>query len=252
MLVDEKDIGSGVRMLTLNRPPANAIGREFLAALFDACRGAREDANVRAVIVTGAGKFFSGGLDLKEAASGNSRVGNLAGSPDDGIFALWTLPKPTVAMVNGHAIAGGVIITLACDFRITCTGSHRLGLNEVAIGMGFPRGAYEIARLALTNAQLRWTLLEAGTFNVKRAKELGIVDEIVEPAQLEARCVELAKRLAANGQLAYAHTKRRLQEHAVGGVLGQQPEEARELGEIGRSDESRALLASQVQSIGKR
>jgi enoyl-CoA hydratase/carnithine racemase len=252
MLVDEKDLGSGVRMLTLNRPPANAIGREFLEALFDACRGARDDASVRAVVVTGAGKFFSGGLDLKEASSGIRRVGNLAGSPDDGIFALWTLPKPTVAMVNGHAIAGGVIIALACDFRITCNGGHRLGLNEVAIGMGFPRGAYEIARLALTNEQLRWTLLGARTFDVKRARELGIIDEIVEPAQLEARCVELAQGLAANGQLAYAHTKRRLQERAVARVLGQKAEEARELGEIGRSDESRALLASQVQSLGKR
>jgi len=251
MLVEARDIGDGVRMLTLNRPPANAISREFLEALRDQANAARDDDRVRAVIVTGSAKFFSGGLDVKEAASGQSRVGNLAGSADDGIYALWTLPKPTVAMVNGHAIAGGVIIALACDFRVTQTGNHRFGLNEVAIGLAFPRGAFEIARLALANRQLRWTLLEAGTFDANRALELGIVDEIAAPANLQARCVELATRLGANGRLAYAHTKRRIQAEAVARALEQKPEEAREVAEIGQSEESRALLAAQVRSISK-
>lgn len=251
MLVEANDLGDGVRMLTLNRPPANAISREFLDALRDQANAARDDDNVRAVIVTGSGKFFSGGLDVKEAASGQSRVGNLAGSTEDGIYALWTLPKPTVAMINGHAIAGGVIIALACDFRITQTASHRFGLNEVAIGLAFPRGAFEIARLALTNRQLRWTLLEAALFDANRALELGIVDEIVAPAELQPRCVELAKRLGANGHLAYAHTKRRIQAEAVARSLEQRPEEAREVAAIGDSEESRALLSAQVRSISK-
>jgi Enoyl-CoA hydratase/isomerase len=140
MLVESRDLGDGVRILRLNRPPANAINAEFLGALGAQCKAARDDENVRAVIVAGNGKFFSGGLDLKETASGANRVGNLAGSQDDGLFMLWTLPKPTVAMVNGHAIAGGVIIALACDFRIAQSGNHRFGLNEVAIGLAF-RGA---------------------------------------------------------------------------------------------------------------
>src|SRR5262249_2548287 len=109
MLVESRDVGDGIRILMLNRPPANAINAEFLAALGAQCKAAREDDDVRAVIVRGNGKFFSGGLDLKEASSGVNRVGNLAGSRDDGLFTLWTLPKPTVAMVDGHAIAGGVI-----------------------------------------------------------------------------------------------------------------------------------------------
>jgi enoyl-CoA hydratase len=251
MLVEAKDLGDGVRVLTLNRPPANAISREFLNALRDQANAARDDDGVRAVIVTGAGKFFSGGLDVKEAAGGQSRVGNLVGSTDDGIFALWTLPKPTVAMVNGHAIAGGVIIALACDFRITQSGSHRFGLNEVAIGLAFPRGAFEVARLALDNRQLRWTMLEAGLFDAERALELGIVDEIVAPADLQRRCIEMAKRLGANGRLAYAHTKRRIQAEAVARTLEQKPEEAREVGAIGQSEESRSLLEAQVRSISR-
>jgi enoyl-CoA hydratase len=251
MLVESRDIGDGIRILMLNRPPANAINAEFLSALGAQCNAAREDENVRAVIIQGGGRFFSGGLDLKEASSGSSRVGNLAGSRDDGLFMLWTLPKPTVAMVNGHAIAGGVIIALACDFRITQVGSHRFGLNEVAIGLAFPRGAFEIARLALDNRQLRWTMLEAGLFDGRRALELAIVDEIVEPAQLESRCIETAKRLGANGRLAYAHTKQRLQAEAVGRVLSQDVEDAGDVARITQSEETRALIAAQVAALAR-
>jgi enoyl-CoA hydratase len=249
MLVESRDAGDGVRILMLNRPPANAISADFLHSLGEQCETARDDDSVRAVIVAGNGRFFSGGLDLKEASSGSNRVGNLAGSKEDGLFTLWTLPKPTVAMVNGHAIAGGVIIAMACDIRITQAGGHRFGLNEVAIGLGFPRGAFEIARLALTNQQLRWAMLEAGLFDGNRASELGIVDEIVEPARLEGRCVELAKRLGANGRRAYANTKLKIQAEAVARVLNQDPQEAREVAEIGQSEESRALIAAQVQAF---
>ena len=252
MLVESHDVGDGVRLLTLNRPPANAISAEFLQVLGEQCRAARDDRDVRAVIVAGNGKFFSGGLDLKEAAAGNSRVGNLAGSQDDGLFMLWTLPKPTVAMINGHAIAGGVIIALACDFRIGQMSGDRFGLNEVAIGLAFPRGAFEIAKLAMTNQQLRWALLEAGLFDVDRASVLGIVDEIVEPARLESRCVELAKRLGANGRLAYAHTKQSIQSEAVACVLNQGVAERHEIARIQDSEETRALIAAQVRALGRR
>lgn len=251
MLVEASDLGGGVRMLTMNRPPANAISKEFNDALYERCGEARADSAVRALIVTGAGRFFSGGLDIKEAAAGQSRVSNLASSETDGVFALWTLPKPTVAMVNGHAIAGGVIIALACDFRITCAGNHRFGLNEVAIGLPLPPGAIEIAKLALGSPGLRYGLLEASMCSPERARELGYVDEIVEPARLEARCVELARALAAVGQGAYAYVKQELQKDAVARTLNFPRDRLREMGAIAQSDESRALLQKQVGSISK-
>jgi enoyl-CoA hydratase len=252
MLVEAKDLGGGVRLLTLNRPPANAISREFNDDLCAQCHAARDDASVRAVIVTGGGKFFSGGMDLKLTAQGKGGINNLAGSEEDGVFALWTLPKPTVAMVNGHAIAGGTILVLACDFRITRSGSHKLGLNEVALGMAFPYGALEIARLALTNQQLRYATLDASFLSVERALELGIVDEVVEPDRLEARCVDLAQRLGRNGQIAYAHTKRELQRESVARVLARTPEQIREVNSVLKSDETKALLAAQLNSMGSR
>ncbi|HYB90401.1 MAG TPA: enoyl-CoA hydratase/isomerase family protein [Candidatus Binataceae bacterium] len=252
MLIEAKDLGDGVRLLTMNRPPANAISRDFNEAFYQRCREAREDASVRALIVTGIGRFFSAGLDLKEVLARTSGVGNLGGSEKDGIFALWTIPKPTVAMINGHAIAGGAIIALACDFRITQTGEHKFGLNETAIGLSFPIGAFEIARLALPNRAVRFGLLEAQVHPPAKALELGFVDEVVEPAKLEERCVELARRLAAGGQLAYGHTKRAIQREAVARVLSQPPEELAELAAIWTSEEARTMFARQAGSVSKK
>src|SRR3972149_5072580 len=100
---------------------------------------------------------------------------------------LPTFPKPTIAMVNGHAIAGGVILLLACDFRLGILPAHperlpegeqskeyRIGLNEVAIGASFPRPAFEIARLRLTHGQASELLLGAAIYPPARAVRLGV------------------------------------------------------------------------------
>lgn len=251
MLVEAKDIGDGVRMLTLNRPPANAINREFNQALAEQCHIARDDSRVRAVIVAGNGKFFSGGLDLRAVAGGEG-VDNLGGGEDDGVFSLWTLPKPTVGMLNGHTIAGGLIMALACDFRLSFTGHHKFGLNEVSIGLGFSTGTFEVARLALQPRALRQVILGAEMFDVRTAAELGVVDELVKPELLEERCVALARRLAAYGQLSYAHTKRSIQREAVSRVLAQTRGDVLEVLEIGRSEESRRLLAAQLANLSRK
>jgi len=251
MLVEASDVEPGVRLLTLNRAPANAISADLLDALFEQCCIAREDRQVKAIIVTGAGKFFSAGLDLKEATSGQSRLRNLGSGDTDGLFALWTLPKPTIAMVNGHAIAGGAIIALACDFRITAKGSHKLGLNEVAIGLPFPIGAFEIARLALDNRQLRWAMLQAALHDTNRALELGFVEEVVEPDDLQKRCVSLARELGDVGRLAYAHTKAAMQSEAVARVRSETKEQRAAQAAVVTDPETSARLVAQVKSLTK-
>ena len=252
MLVDSKDLPNGLRLLTLNRPPANALSADLNDALRDRCRAALEDDSVCALIVTGAGKFFSGGMDLKNALDGVGGIRNLAGGPDDGIFSLWTMPKPTVAMVNGHAIAGGAVIALACDFRISYQGDHKFGLNEVAIGLAFPIGAFEIVRLAMDNRQLRRAMLEAGLHGADSARELGFVDEVVDHERLESRAIETAIRLASVGRLAYANTKRHIQHEAVERVLAQSLERFDQTVAVARAPETRERIQSQVSDLSKK
>jgi enoyl-CoA hydratase len=252
MLVESTDLGGGVRLLAMNRPPANAINADLGAAFYERCSEAREDKALRALIVTGTGKFFSAGLDLKEVVADPGRVANLGGSDDEWVRALWTMPKPTVAMINGHAIAGGLVIALACDLRITHPGAHKIGLNEVAFGSPFPAVAFEIVRLALTPRGQRHALLEAALSGPQRALELGFVDELVDNARLEARSVEIARRLAGLGQLAYAHTKRAMQREALARLAAETAEQRGDLMAILTSEETRALLGAHLRSVSKK
>src|SRR2546428_13404584 len=127
------DREGGVRLLTLDRPPANAITAELLTDLSSALDAASEDNAVRDVVLTGAGRFFSAGLDLRGGIDFQAMAAPAAGI--DPFSALRScllrflrFPKPTVAMLQGHAIAGGLILVLACDYRLGVQGEYQIGL----------------------------------------------------------------------------------------------------------------------------
>lgn len=215
-----QDLEGGVRQITLSRPPANAINGALSRALLAAVEAANVDSAVRAVIVRGNDRFFSGGLDLPEMAQG--AAAEMAGfGYRDGAHALWTIPKPTVAEIAGHAIAGGALLALSCDVRIAARKTQKIGLNETAIGLAFPRGAYEIARSALANQHFGRLLLEAGLYGVEEAQRYGYVHEIVEAEALSARCLEVARTLAAHPREAYALNKQRIREPFVAACEGE-------------------------------
>ena len=111
--VDDRE--SGVRLLTLDRPPANALDEQLLGDLDAVLAAAADDDRVRAVVLTGAGAFFSAGFDLSSPRRDEATARRLRALYRDSHLRLLALPKPTVAMVAGHAIAGGLVLALACD-----------------------------------------------------------------------------------------------------------------------------------------
>jgi enoyl-CoA hydratase len=164
--VRAEDREGGVRLLILDRPPANAITPQLLNDLTDALDAAGEDDGVRAIVLTGEGRFFSAGLDLRGGIDFAAAI-TPGGAADpfadlrDCLLTFLRFPKSTVAMLNGHAIAGGLILILACDYRLGLDAEYRVGLNEVEIGASFPRAAFEIVRLRLTHPQPSELLLGA-------------------------------------------------------------------------------------------
>ncbi len=219
MTSQRSDHEGGVRLLRLDRPPANAINADFLTALCAEADACAADPAVRAVVVGSAGKFFSAGLDLKEIAA--KGIGGLAalGGAGDGVYRLWRLPKPTVAMVAGHALAGGAILMLACDFRIAARATYRIGVTESALGLPLPNGAFQIARHALPARFHRQVLLQGDAVDPERALELGLVDEVVAPEDLQARCLALAAKLGAYPESGYGYQKAKLQAEANRAVV---------------------------------
>ena len=242
------DHDGGVRVLTRDRPPANAINQEFLRDLSAALDEAREDESVRALVITGNGPFFCGGFDLhSEAQAGGLLQEQATGFRlyHESHLKLLAFPKPTIAMLSGHAIAGGTVIVLACDYRLGMDGDYRVGLNEVAIGAAFPRAAFEIVRLRLTHQQASELLLGAQVYPVDQAVRLGIVDELLPAATCEETVMRRAARLAAYPREAYAHTKAMLVAEAVARIEAETDPEMLRTAAVWVTDESRAARAAQ-------
>ncbi len=159
------------------------------------------------VMIRGDGGAFSAGLNLKEIASlDRSGIERFLNALEEMLDALYTYPGPTVACINGHAIAGGCIVALACDVRVVAADPElRIGLNETAIGLRFPPKALAIVRQRLSPDALERVVLGAQLHAPEQAKELGLVDEIAFDVETAARAHLV--RLASYPREAYARNK---------------------------------------------
>jgi enoyl-CoA hydratase len=247
-----EDRPGGVRLLTLDRPPANAEDETLLTDLLAALEDAGRKDEVRAVVLTGAGRFFCGGFDLSVPRRDGEAVAVMTTTFRDAHVKLVTLPKPTIAMMNGHAIAGGLVLVLACDYRLGVEGDYKIGLNEVAIGASYPKVALEIVRLRLAHARATELLLGASLYPASQALRLGVVDELFPAEKFEETVMRRAERMGAFPRDAYAHTKLALVAEMVERVMAETPEEAARGAAIWQTPESRAARARQQEKLGKK
>jgi len=206
VMTEERD---GVLLVTLNRPEQrNAVNRAVAEGIAAALDRLDEDPALRVGVLTGAGKGFCAGMDLKAfvagerpAVEGRGFAGIVQRPPD----------KPLIAAVEGFAVAGGFEIALACDLIVAARGA-RFGIPEVTRGLVAAGGAllrlpqripYHLAmELALTGAFV----------DAARMAEVGLVNRLVEPGEAVAEALSLAAEIAANGPLAVAASKRILVE----------------------------------------
>src|SRR5262245_7358594 len=192
-----------IAVVTLDRPPANALDRPGFEELIGLCDRLRNAAEVRAVVLTGTGRFFSAGLDLFEVFAYPPDAFDLFTARFDEAFAaLFRFPKPVVAAVNGHAIAGGAVLAAAADLRVVAEGEGRIGLTEIQVGVPFPVSVMEIVRFAC--AEL---LYHGRTYPPREACARRRGDELVAPDRLIDRAVERAEELADRDPIAFEHVK---------------------------------------------
>lgn len=194
--------------IILKGPHKNALGARMLDHLLNEL----EAADGEPVLLTGDGDTFSAGVDLQEILTYDpvGMAGYLS-KLDRTIAALFDYPAPTVAAVNGHAIAGGAVLTLCCDVRVCSDDPRvRIGLNENAIGVSFPPGILNIVRYRVPDAWESYVLLGGGLFSPQEAQRLGLVDILANDVLTRAR-KELA-RLAQHPRQTYAELKAQLRE----------------------------------------
>jgi enoyl-CoA hydratase len=199
-----------VALVRVDRPPANALDLELLEEGSAAVAELRE-AEPGAVVLTGREGFFSAGVDLKAVPTldRDGQRGMVDGI--NRLFLGWySFPRPVVCAVNGHAIAGGLILALCGDHRLG-TGAGKLGLTELRVGIPYPAAAMAIVRAELPPPAVRALTLRAELIDDGRqAVELGLIDELCAPEALVERSLEVAGELAELPRGAYARVKDQL------------------------------------------
>ena len=206
----------GVAVVTLAHPPVNALDAPLLEELAGLFEGLAAEPAVRAAVITGEGRTFSAGLDLKRVPEldwlGQRR---LVDALNECFGTLYAWPKPLVAAVNGHAIAGGMILALCADWRVVADVPLQASLAEVRVGVTFPVAPLEIARRELAPATARRMILLAETLDAREAQALRVFDERTPAELLIAHALVRARRNAELPPNAFATTKRELRAEAL-------------------------------------
>jgi 2-(1,2-epoxy-1,2-dihydrophenyl)acetyl-CoA isomerase len=210
------ECADGVATITFARPEAmNSLDTATKISLLEAVRKAAEDTQARAVILTGSGRAFCVGQDLKEhsedLAAGNAALGHtVLDHYNPTVNTLVTMPKPVIAAVNGVAAGAGVSYAMACDLRIVAD-TARFNLAFAGIALSCDTGSSWTLPRLVGWAKARELLLFPRTVPATEALELGLVTEVVPADDLAARAGELAAQLAAGPTVAYSALRQSLE-----------------------------------------
>ena len=212
----ERERSDGILTLRLAHGKASAMDVELLEALSAEVEAVARSADTRAVILTGTGSIFSAGVDLFRILEGGpAYVDRFVPLLSTFVRALFALPVPVVAAVNGHAIAGGGVMTLAADYRLMAEGSGRIGVPELLVGVPFPAAPLEVVRFVVPPHRLQALVYTGRTSRPHDALAEGLLDEVVPADALAARAREVAAQLAALPPEVFRVTKQALRADAL-------------------------------------
>ncbi len=218
----------GVAILTMNRPEArNALSQPMLGALLEALPRLAADPEVGAIVITGAGGAFCAGGDVKGFAATDGGA-NHGRSPEQAAHALrqsmevsrWLhdMPKITIASIPGAAAGAGLSIALACDFRIAARGAKiTTAFAKVGLSGDFG-GTYFLTQL-VGSAKAKELYLLSDVLIAEEAERIGMVNRAVDPRELEAETMALAKRFANGARITQGLMKRNLNIAEKGDML---------------------------------
>ncbi|MCB0918859.1 MAG: enoyl-CoA hydratase/isomerase family protein [Actinobacteria bacterium] len=176
----------GIAVITMADGHGNAVSPAFVAELDRVMTEVQADLP-RALVLTGSGAAFSAGLALPVLVDySRDELRAFMASFDTALKKLLTLPVPTVAAVNGHAIAGGCVIAVMCDRRVMAQTAATIGLTEVHLGVSLPSIVSETLKLRLAPAGVARVMLSGELFAPADAQEIGLIDEVVSPEDLLA------------------------------------------------------------------
>ncbi len=197
-----------ITTVVMNRGKVNALNEAMvdrLQKVFDELEASPE---TRAVILTGAGKFFSFGLDVPELYDYSPEDFALFLRKFTGLYAhLFVFPKPVIAAVNGHAIAGGCMLATSCDYRFMVPGRAKISLNEITFGSSVFAGSVEMLKFRVGSSNAQRVLYDGSMYTAEEAKTIGLVDRVVTEEDLLDQAATAARQLISRNARAFAAIK---------------------------------------------
>jgi 2-(1,2-epoxy-1,2-dihydrophenyl)acetyl-CoA isomerase len=244
-----RQVDGPVATITINRPEArNALTAQTKTALLDALRDCSSDDEVRAVVLTGAGKAFCSGQDLREHADlldSGTALNTVRQHYNPLIETITGMPKPVIAALPGVAAGAGAALAFACDFRIAAQ-SATLLLAFARVGLGADSGASWTLQRLTSPARATELLMLAEPINSAAALGLGLLTSVVTDDELPAAVSALAARLAAGPTMAYAAIKEALLYSSAQGLSESLEKEAQLQTRLGATQDHRSATLAFV------
>ncbi len=236
-------VEDGIARLTLDRTDAaNAMNMALGRELFEAAIACDESADIRAVLLTGAGKMFSAGGDLRYFASRGDELGaalkELTGNLHAAIARLAHMDAPVVCAVNGMAAGAGFSLAASCDYVIAAA-SAKFTLAYTAAGLSPDGSATWFLPRLVGLRRARELMLTNRTLSAEEARDIGIIDRVVDDQELGAEALKQAEAFAAGPTLAFGATKRLLQESWANGLETQMDHEGRSIADLTRTADAK-------------
>lgn len=239
----ERETGEGIATLFLARGKVNALNGAVVAELRSRLEELEADPGVAAVVLAGRGRFFSFGFDVPELFPLSKEEFTAYVTAFCGLYRyMFLYPKPLVAALSGHAVAGGCMLALACDGRIMATGNAKISLNEITFGSTIFAGSVELLRFWVGNAAATKVLTSGAMFSADEARSLGLVEEARPEEAVLDRAREVASDLASRSPSAFAGMKALLRRPVAEEMERREQESIREFVENWYSAPTRAKL----------
>ncbi len=232
-----------VTTLTLTRGKVHPLNEASVDHLIERFGELRDDTETKAVVLTGAGSFFSFGLDVPE----------LYGySPEDFArfltkftslyLSLFEFPKPLVAAINGHAVAGGFMLSTPCDYRVMASGKAKISLNEITFGSTLFSGALDILKCVVGHRNAETIAFSGAMHSAEEARDFGLVDIVTEPDLVLVGAQKHAYEMSQRDAVAFADIKRLLRAPIIARIKRDEAGSIKRFVEIWYSDSTREQI----------
>lgn len=242
----EIEIDSGIATINMKHGKVNAMSLEFLQLLNGHLRSLADADEVKQVVVAGNERVFSAGVDLKRLVAEQNEYLDLFLPELTGMFLeVFCFPKPLVAAVTGHAVAGGCVLACAADYRVISE-QAKIGVPELRVGVPFPSSGMEIMRWAANAQAFRQIINTGATFTGAQAVQAGLADESALPDRVIEVARESTKPFSVVPPKVFQLTKRQMRQPIVDRITRSQELFGDDIDQLWRDQATRDAVAAYV------